>query len=44
MKSAINNLTRRGAPPFVALLEFIVGAYLGASLLPSAGADLLLRT
>jgi hypothetical protein len=44
MKSAINNRTRRGAPPFVALLEFIVGAYLRATLLHSAGADVLLRT
>src|ERR1700682_1286816 len=44
MKSAINNITRRGAPPFVALLGFIVGAYLRASLLHSAGADLPLRT
>ena len=40
----MGNRTRRGAPPFVALLEFIAGAYLRASLLHSAGADLLLLT
>jgi hypothetical protein len=43
LESAIDKRTRRRALPSAGVLEFIGGAYLCASVLHSAGADVLLH-